>query len=85
MLLNVLAVGDVVGEGGQDILSRRLPGLREEPGAHFTVVNGENVDRVGLTPKQAQLIVEGIAVHHGLNGGRSGGGAGQRGPPGDGG
>ena len=32
MLLNVLAVGDVVGEGGQDILSRRLPGLREETG-----------------------------------------------------
>ena len=38
MLLNVLAVGDVVGEGGQDIVSRRLPGLREETGAHFTVV-----------------------------------------------
>ena len=27
MLLNVLAVGDVVGEGGQVILSRRLPGV----------------------------------------------------------
>ena len=50
MLLNVLAVGDVVGEGGQDILSRRLPGLREETGAHFTVVNGENASGVGITP-----------------------------------
>ena len=28
MLLNILAVGDVVGEGGLDILSRRLDGLR---------------------------------------------------------
>ena len=42
MMLNILAVGDVVGEGGLDILSRRLPELREEVGAHFVVVNGEN-------------------------------------------
>ena len=27
MLLHILAVGDVVGEGGQDILSRRLLSL----------------------------------------------------------
>ena len=58
MLLNVLAVGDVVGEGGQDILSRRLPGLREETGAHFTVVNGENASGVGITPAQARRMLE---------------------------
>ena len=58
MLLNVLAVGDVVGEGGQAILSRRLPGLREETGAHFTVVNGENASGVGITPAQARRILE---------------------------
>ena len=58
MLLNVLAVGDVVGEGGQDILSRRLPGLREETGAHFCVVNGENASGVGITPAQARRIFE---------------------------
>ena len=58
MLLNVLAVGDVVGEGGQDILSRRLPGLREETRAHFTVVNGENASGVGITPAQARGILE---------------------------
>ena len=58
MLLNILAVGDVVGEGGQDILSRRLPGLREETGAHFTVVNGENASGVGITPAQARGILE---------------------------
>ena len=58
MLLNVLAVGDVVGEGGQDILSRRLPALREETGAHFTVVNGENASGVGITPAQARRVLE---------------------------
>ena len=58
MLLNVLAVGDVVGEGGQDIVSRRLPGLREETGAHFTVVNGENASGVGITPAQARRLLE---------------------------
>ena len=58
MLLNVLAVGDVVGEGGQAILSRRLPGLKEETGAHFTVVNGENASGVGITPAQARGVLE---------------------------
>ena len=58
MLFHVLAVGDVVGEGGQDILFRRLPGLKEETGAHFTVVNGENASGVGITPAQARRILE---------------------------
>ena len=58
MLIHVLAVGDVVGEGGQDILSRRLPELRKETGAHFTVVNGENASGVGITPAQARRILE---------------------------
>lgn len=58
MLLRVLAVGDVVGEGGQDILNRRLPGLKEELGVHFTVVNGENASGVGILPRQARGILE---------------------------
>ena len=37
MLLNVLAVGDVVGEGGQDILARRLREVKREEDIHFTV------------------------------------------------
>lgn len=58
MLLNVLAVGDVVGEGGQDILRRRLHELQEEYHVRFTVVNGENASGVGLTPAQARGIFE---------------------------
>ncbi len=58
MILNVLAVGDVVGEGGQEILSRRLRGLQEDTQAHFTVVNGENASGLGITPAQARRILE---------------------------
>jgi metallophosphoesterase (TIGR00282 family) len=56
MELNVLAVGDVVGEAGVDYLSRRLPGLRRSCDAHFTVVNGENAASNGLLPRQADEI-----------------------------
>ncbi len=58
MLLNILAVGDVVGEGGQDILSRRLRELQKEEEIHFTVVNGENASGVGITPRQARGIYD---------------------------
>ena len=58
MLLNVLAVGDVCGEGGQDILARRLKELREGEDIHFTVVNGENASVVGITPRQARGLYD---------------------------
>lgn len=58
MLLNVLAVGDVVGEGGQDILARRLRELQEAHQVRFTVVNGENASGVGITPRQAKNLFE---------------------------
>ena len=62
MLLHILAVGDVVGEGGQDILSRRLREIQEREDIHFTVVNGENASGVGITPRQARGILEAGAV-----------------------
>ena len=58
MLLNILAVGDIVGQGGQDILSRRLRELQKEYDIHFTVVNGENASGVGITPRQANGIFD---------------------------
>lgn len=58
MLLNILAVGDIVGEGGQDILARRLRELQREQDIHFTVVNGENASGVGLTPRQARDLYD---------------------------
>lgn len=56
MLLNILAVGDVVGQAGLDFLARNLRRIKQEHDVHFTVVNGENASMVGITPQQAQDI-----------------------------
>ena len=53
MLLNVLAVGDVIGDGGLDYLDKHLRRVKREHDIHFTVVNGENASGVGITPRQA--------------------------------
>ena len=58
MELRVLAVGDIVGEGGQDILRRRLRELRSRLDIHFAVVNGENASGVGITPAQARGMLD---------------------------
>ena len=58
MLLNVLAVGDVVGEGGLSFLERHLRPLKKLHQIDFCVVNGENASGVGITPRQAQTILD---------------------------
>ena len=58
MMLHVLAVGDVVGEAGLDLLARRLRTLKREHDVHFTVVNGENASGVGILPRQADAIFD---------------------------
>ena len=57
MELRLLAVGDVVGEPGLAFLNRRLRTLKKQYDVHFTVVNGENASGVGLTPAQAEDIL----------------------------
>jgi 2',3'-cyclic-nucleotide 2'-phosphodiesterase len=48
----------VVGRPGRDAVTERLPALREEVGADFCVVNGENAaDGVGITPKIADRLL----------------------------
>jgi 2',3'-cyclic-nucleotide 2'-phosphodiesterase len=48
-----------VGAPGRRAVAERLPGLREELGIGFCVVNGENVaDGVGITPKLAARLLE---------------------------
>lgn len=49
----VLAVGDVVGEPGVELLYRRLRAFQKKLGADFTVVNGENAAGRGITPRLA--------------------------------
>ena len=56
MGFRVLAVGDVCGQPGLDMLERRLKDLKKERNINFTVVNGENANVVGITPRQADQI-----------------------------
>ncbi len=58
MEFRVLAVGDVCGSTGLDYLQRRLRTIRRERGVDFCVVNGENASGVGITPKQAEQILD---------------------------
>ena len=54
MEFRVLALGDVTSEDGTRHLARTLRPFQKVHGVDFTVVNGENVSGVGLTPDQAE-------------------------------
>jgi hypothetical protein len=55
--VRILFLADVFGPGRPRV-EERLPGLREELGAAFCVVNGENAaDGRGLTPKLADKLL----------------------------
>ena len=56
--MKILAIGDVVGQPGMDILASRLRGLKKETGAELTIVNGENACLRGITPELADRIFE---------------------------
>ena len=56
MILRILAVGDVVGAPGLTFLTEHLRAFQEQEHIDFTVVNGENANVVGVTPKQADAI-----------------------------
>jgi len=58
MDLKVLAVGDVVGNPGMDRIRRSLRYLKRKTEADFVVVNGENASVVGITPDQAEVILD---------------------------
>ena len=56
--MRILFIADVFGAPGRQALEERLPGLREEHGADFCIVNGENAaEGAGLTPKLAERIL----------------------------
>ena len=56
MTINILAVGDVVGQTGLAFLKDHLKTIQKQYGVSFTVVNGENANVVGITPAQADAI-----------------------------
>jgi metallophosphoesterase (TIGR00282 family) len=57
-MMNILMIGDVVGDPGLQILEKRLPGLIETCRVDFTVVNGENAaGGFGLSEESAKRIL----------------------------
>ena len=58
MDFKILAVGDVVGGPGMDRIGRSLRYLKRKTQADFVVVNGENAAVVGMTPQQAEEILD---------------------------
>ncbi len=58
MELKVLTVGDVVGGPGMDRICRSLRWLKRKLEADFVIVNGENASVVGITPGQAEDILD---------------------------
>lgn len=56
--MNILCVGDVVGEAGRHALEELLPGIKEEFSVDLVVANGENAaGGAGLTPRIAEQLM----------------------------
>ena len=58
MQYRILAVGDVVGKPGLDIIARRLRELKRKENADFCIVNGENAAMTGISPRQADAVLD---------------------------
>ena len=58
MDLKVLAVGDVVAAPGLERIRRSLRQMKRKHQADFVIVNGENASVVGITPEQAEDILD---------------------------
>lgn len=60
--MRILLIGDIVGKPGRQIVTRALPGLREEEGIDFVAANAENAaGGSGLTPAiYRELIAGGV-------------------------
>lgn len=56
--MNILAIGDVVGKTGIDILFAKLRSFKRLKNIEFTIVNGENANGRGLTVRQANEIFD---------------------------
>ena len=56
MIVNILAVGDITGPVGLDILSEKLRTVKKTYDIAFTVVNGENAAGLGLKKEHAETI-----------------------------
>lgn len=56
--MNILAIGDLVGDAGLKKLGQEIKKIKEENKIDFTIVNGENVaDGMGIIKKQFDEII----------------------------
>jgi hypothetical protein len=69
MIINILFIGDIVGQPGLDITQMWLPSLRKKYNIDFIIANGENAsDGKGCTEKEAKILFElGVNVITGGN------------------
>jgi len=58
MDLRILTVGDVVGNPGLERIRKSLRYLKQKTAADFVIVNGENASIVGITPEQAEELLD---------------------------
>ena len=67
--INLLFVGDIIGQPGMDIVQTWLPGLIQKYKADFVIVNGENLsDGKGCTDKEGPKLFQiGVNVITGGN------------------
>jgi len=57
MLINILAIGDVVSQSGIDILTDKLHSVKKFNNVAFTVMNGENASNLGISSRQAEYLL----------------------------
>ncbi len=56
--MNILAIGDIVGEAGVKRISKELPKIKEKYNIDFTIVNGENsAAGMGITKKIFDTLI----------------------------
>ncbi len=56
--MNILVIGDIVGDSGTKTLLEKLPEIKEKFGVNFCVVNGENsCSANGISRKKAEMIL----------------------------
>ena len=56
--MNILAVGDVVGDSGSSLIGERLDDLKKQYEIDFCVVNGENAcTNNGITRRKAEMLL----------------------------
>jgi len=58
MSVNILAVGDISGQAGVDVLTEKLRVIKKQFDIAFTVVNGENASGLGVTKKNTDAIYD---------------------------